>query len=87
MLKWSGYGSWVDQPPGLLASQRRGDLVGRYWLGRIEMASDYMERLRRLAINDARLGEVGGAEVDPRGITRMKVWSRPSLLRATMKLN
>ena len=32
------------------------------------MALDYMERLRRLAINDARLVEVGGAEVDCRGL-------------------
>lgn len=67
MLKWSGYGSWVDQPPGLLASQRRGDLVGRYWLGRIEMASDYMERLRRLAINDARLGKWAEPKWTPEG--------------------
>ena len=32
------------------------------------MALDYMERLRRLAINDARLVEVGEAEVDCRGL-------------------
>jgi len=31
------------------------------------LALDYMERLRRLAINDARFVEVCGAEVDPRG--------------------
>ena len=32
------------------------------------MAVDYMDRLRRLAINDARLVEVGGAEADSRGL-------------------
>ena len=32
------------------------------------MALDYMERLRRLAINDARFVEAAGAEVDPRGL-------------------
>lgn len=32
------------------------------------MALDYMERLRRLAISDARFLEVCGAEVDPRGL-------------------
>ena len=32
------------------------------------MALDYMERLRRLAINDACFVEAGGAEVDPRGL-------------------
>ena len=49
------------------AGQRPGDFIARYWLGRMRLALDYMERLRRLAINDARFVEVCGAEVDPRG--------------------
>ena len=35
---------------------------------RMRLALDYMERLRRLAINDARFVEAAGAEVDPRGL-------------------
>jgi alkylhydroperoxidase/carboxymuconolactone decarboxylase family protein YurZ len=50
------------------AGQRRGDFIARYWLGRMRLALDYMERLRRLAINDARFVELCGAEVDPRGL-------------------
>ena len=50
------------------AGQRPGDFIARYWLGRMRLALDYMERLRRLAINDARFVEAAGAEVDPRGL-------------------
>jgi hypothetical protein len=64
------------------ASQRPGDLVERRWRGRMTVVLDYMERLRPLAINDARFAEdclcgagVDSAELDPKTLELVR-WQR-----------
>jgi hypothetical protein len=63
--EWIEHGSQADQPPGaclpVSVAVISSDAI---WLGRMGLALDYMERLRRLAINDARDMELGDGEVD-----------------------
>jgi 4-carboxymuconolactone decarboxylase len=70
-----------QRSPGRLVYQSApGDLVGRHWCRRGESTLDYTERLRSLAINDARFAEgcIGVAgfasgELDPKTLALVRL--------------